>query len=86
MSEKKQLDMFAGSKSVDADGTTHPLVPSKAAFQRLGAWMKGYLVYSYGERDDEPHVPRDYTPDESEREAYEKGQLSAVLAAQDSEE
>lgn len=55
-------------------------------FSEMSAYEKGYAVYMLGERDDVPEVPSSYEPSPEERAEYERGQLAAVLVAQDSEE
>jgi hypothetical protein len=58
-------------------------------FLALSPRARGYLVYMYGERDDQPNVPNESNPYPSgsaDADAWDEGQRRAVLVAQDSEE
>ncbi len=52
----------------------------------MSAYEKGYTVYMFGERSDQPNVPMKYTPTVAEAEDYYRGQHHAMLETQDSEE
>ncbi len=55
-------------------------------FGKMSAYEKGYTVYMFGERSDQPNVPMKYTPTVAEAEDYYRGQHHAMLETQDSEE
>jgi hypothetical protein len=57
-----------------------------AQFSALSPYGKGYAVYMLGDREDEPNVPKEWTPREDEAEEYKEGQMQAVLDVQDGEE
>ena len=59
---------------------------TKAEFEALSPYEKGYAVYWAGHRDDQPNIPERFEPMDGDREEYERGQFAAVLDAQDSEE
>lgn len=58
---------------------------TKEEFAQLTAYEKGYVVYWCGAREDQPNVPESYEPSDGERADYKRGQMQAVLDAQDSE-
>lgn len=60
-------------------------IESHGQFRRFSAYYKGYAVYALGERDDEPHVPKTYTPSAEDREEYDRGQREACIEAMDTE-
>jgi len=53
-------------------------------FEDLTAYQKGYAVYLFGCRQDQPAVPESYEPAPTDLAQYEKGQYDAILAVQDS--
>jgi hypothetical protein len=58
-------------------------------FASMPPKVRGFAVYMFGERDDEPHVPDERNPYPSgsaDAEEWDDGQRLAVLEAQDSEE
>jgi hypothetical protein len=62
------------------------IINSIEEFRMLSPVQKGYMVYMFGYRDDEPFVPKEYEPDDAERPGYERGQRMGVIEAMDSEE
>lgn len=62
---------------------------SKEEFRRLAPGARGYAVYWYGERDDQPNVPNESNPypaGSTEFQEWARGQSQAMIDAQDSEE
>jgi len=62
---------------------------TRTAFLRLSPRARGYAVYWFGDRDDEPNVPKEHNPYRAgSREAteWDEGARRACLDAQDSEE
>lgn len=57
----------------------HPKVKSAEDFESLDAFNKGYAVYMYGARKDEPFVPRVFRPAKGETIAYSNGQNLAMV-------
>ncbi len=60
---------------------------TKEEFEAMSAKTKGYMVYMFGHRKDQPNIPEDYRdniPDE-DKEAYDAGQHRAMIIAQDFE-
>jgi hypothetical protein len=58
-------------------------------FARLAPQARGYAVYMFGSRDDEPAVPDEgnpYRPGSPEADAWDRGQQQAVLDVTDLEE
>jgi hypothetical protein len=58
-------------------------------FSSMPPKVRGFAVYMFGERDDEPHVPNEsnpYPPGSDDAAEWDEGQRLAVLEAQDSEE
>lgn len=58
-------------------------------FSKLTPLQRGYAVYMFGERTDQPHVPEERNPyptGSSDAAQWDEGQRRAVLEAQDSEE
>lgn len=56
---------------------------TESQFLRMSAFEKGYVVYMYGARKDQPHIPESYEPTERTRAKYEQGQMQAMLEAMD---
>lgn len=57
-----------------------------AQFLALTPWSRGYAVYMFGERDDEPNVPDEgnpYQPGTADAEAWEAGNMRAAVDVQD---
>jgi hypothetical protein len=52
-------------------------------FEELDDFNKGYAVYMYGDRDDQPNVPRTCDCDSAD---YHAGQRLAVVHVTDMEE
>lgn len=65
-------------KRCEGRGDTLARVLSAADFAALSPSDKGYMVYMYGAREDQPNVPESFEPEKSEREAYESGQCDAA--------
>ena len=63
----------------------HPKIKSVEYFNSLDAFNKGYAVYMYGARDDEPFVPRSFEPNKEDQEEYSKGGDLAVIHVTDIE-
>lgn len=61
-------------------------IQSKAHFECLSAYEKGYAVYMFGCDNAEPHVPETYAPTPEEAADYARGQRQAVQDVQDGEE
>lgn len=59
---------------------------SKEEFDNLTPYLKGYAVYMMGSREDQPNVPENYSPSETEKEEYEKGNFKAMLNVMDEED
>jgi hypothetical protein len=59
---------------------------SKELWDQMPPFQKGYAVYMFGARSDEPNVPAEYVPAEHEREQFKAGGTQAMLHCQDSEE
>lgn len=57
---------------------------TREEFASMTPKQKGYAVYMFGARKDQPNIPETYTPSLVERSQYERGQLLAVMDAQDS--
>ena len=53
-------------------------------FEGLTAYEKGYAVYLFGYRQDQPAVPKFYEPEPEDAEEYGRGQQEAILSVQDS--
>lgn len=61
-------------------------VLSAEDFAMLSPYGKGYAVYMFGSREDQPNVPEEYEPSEEDKAEFDRGQFQAVLDVQDSEE
>jgi hypothetical protein len=59
---------------------------TKEMFENATPFEKGYHVYMVGCREDQPNVPKEYTPSEEEREEYDRGQRRAIIDVIDAEE
>lgn len=62
---------------------------TKEEFEALSPRQRGYVVYMYGDRDDQPNVPSEscpYPPGSVEWEQYAQGMMTAVLEVQDMED
>ena len=60
-------------------------IVSQKDFDSLSPYGKGYAIYMYGMRLDEPYVPQIYEPAEEEVVDYERGKFQAMLDIQDLE-
>lgn len=64
-------------------------VMTKAAFEKLGAYARGYAVYWCGENPEQPNVPNErnpYKPGTKAHAEWDRGQYAAMQDAQDGEE
>lgn len=61
-------------------------VVTNAEFASFTPYQKGYAVYMLGAREDQRNVPKEYTPTEADRVAFDEEQRQAVLDVQDGEE
>jgi len=64
-------------------------VITKEEFEALSPHGRGFVAYWYGSREDQPNVPDErcpYAEDSEEAREWHRGQQTACLAAQDSEE
>lgn len=62
---------------------------TKSEFKQLAPYSRGYAVYMYGCRDDEPNVPDEENPypkDSEYAKKWSEGQFAAMIVAQDGEE
>lgn len=62
---------------------------TKAQFESMTPYGRGYTVYMFGRDDNEPNIPDEsnpYPPGSKESLGWIRGMTAAVLEAQDSEE
>lgn len=62
---------------------------TKALFAKLNPYQRGFIVYWVGANDDEPNVPDEtnpYPPGSRAAADWDRGQMAAILTAQDGEE
>lgn len=56
---------------------------TKSEFNAMPPRHKGYAVYMGGCRDDQPNIPRSFTPEPKDAVEYHAGYFAASLEAQD---
>ena len=64
-------------------------VLTAAEFAALEPYQRGYIVYMFGARDDQPNVPDEKNPyeaDSAEAKAWDRGAVVACRDVQDMEE
>lgn len=59
---------------------------SKEEFDTATAWQKGYAVYMWGARKDQPNIPKTYKPTEEEEKEFKSGGFAALLVVMETEE
>jgi len=85
-------ELPAGSvvcKTCVAPSPAREHVITEEEFEALSPHGRGFVAYWYGSREDQPNVPDErcpYAEDSEEAREWHRGQQTACLAAQDSEE
>lgn len=56
---------------------------TKKYFQNMDAVNKGYAVYMFGCRKDQPNIPKAFQPTVEDEEQYNYGKFLGILEAQE---
>lgn len=58
------------------------IIKSIKEFEKLNAFNKGYFVFMFGGRNDEPHIPKVYRSTKKERDGFLRGAYYATVIFQ----